>query len=126
MQLIRNLPPDRRRLCSFVVVADTHVNETERGGSSPFQTNDLANARARYVFNEIAAMGPTPDFVVHLGDIVNVYTRTTRLGRTSLTIEAEVEAERCPEHSAVRVTTATLTMVALDDSGRPTPFAAQE
>lgn len=63
---------------------------------------------------------------VHLGDIVNVYTRTTRLGRTSLTIEAEVEAERCPEHSAVRVTTATLTMVALDDSGRPTPFAAQE
>ena len=61
---------------------------------------------------------------VNLGDIVNVYTRTIRTGRTSITIEAEVETERCQSHSAVRVTTATMTMVALDDSGKPTPFAA--
>lgn len=55
----------------FAVVADTHVNETEQGGSSPFITNASANARARYVFNEISLMDPAPDFVVHLGDIVH-------------------------------------------------------
>ena len=63
---------------------------------------------------------------VQLGDIVNVYTRTIRTGTTSITIEAEVEAERCQTHAAKRVTTATLTMVALDDSGRPTPFTGAQ
>ena len=56
---------------SFVVVADTHVNEAEHTSTSPYQTNHLANPRARHVFAEIAAMRPAPRFVVHLGDIVH-------------------------------------------------------
>ena len=56
---------------SFVVVADTHVNEAEDISTSPFETNHLANPRARHVFAEIAAMRPPPSFVVHLGDIVH-------------------------------------------------------
>ena len=56
---------------SFVVVADTHVNESEDTSTSPFETNHLANPRARHVFAEIAAMRPPPSFVVHLGDIVH-------------------------------------------------------
>ena len=56
---------------SFVVVADTHVNEAEDTSTSPFETNHLANPRARHVFAEIAAMRPRPSFVVHLGDIVH-------------------------------------------------------
>lgn len=56
---------------SFVVVADTHVNEGEQISASPYTTNRLANARARYVFHEIARIDPAPRFVVHLGDIVN-------------------------------------------------------
>ena len=56
---------------SFVVVADTHVNEGEHTSTSPYRTNRLANARARHVFSEIAAMRPSPRFVVHLGDIVH-------------------------------------------------------
>ena len=71
MRLERHHPHDRQLLFTFVVVADTHVNETEEGGSSPFLTNHQANARARYVFCEIAAMQPQPKFVVHLGDIVH-------------------------------------------------------
>ena len=55
----------------FCVVADTHVNESESGGSSPFVTNASANAKARHVFHEIAGMDPAPDFVVHIGDIVH-------------------------------------------------------
>jgi len=56
---------------SFVVVADTHVNEAENTSTSPYATNHLANPRARHAFAEIAAMRPPPRFVVHLGDIVH-------------------------------------------------------
>lgn len=58
-------------LFSFVVVADTHINETDDGSSSPFLTNRLANERARFVFQQIAQLQTAPDFVVHLGDIVH-------------------------------------------------------
>lgn len=62
---------DRSPLFSFVVVADTHVNEDEHTSTSPYETNHLANPRARHAFAEIAAMRPAPRFVVHLGDIVH-------------------------------------------------------
>ena len=58
-------------LFTFVVVADTHVNEDERTSTSPYEANHLSNPRARQVFTEIAAMRPAPRFVVHLGDIVH-------------------------------------------------------
>ncbi len=61
----------QRPLFSFVVVADTHINERDDMSSSPYRTNRLANDRARHVFRDIAAMQPQPRFVVHLGDIVH-------------------------------------------------------
>lgn len=63
--------PVGRKLFSFAVIADTHVNEHEAKSASPFATNARANARARHAFGEIAALDPAPEFVVHLGDIVN-------------------------------------------------------
>ena len=63
--------PSGRRLFSFAVVADTHVNEREDGSMSPFATNAQANGRARHVFAEFAALDPVPAFAVHLGDIVH-------------------------------------------------------
>lgn len=63
--------PQGRRLFSFAVVADTHVNESDTSSQSPFRANILTNDRARHVFNEIAAMNPSPDFVVHLGDMIH-------------------------------------------------------
>lgn len=62
---------ERSPLFTFVVVADTHINEAERMSTSPYETNHLSNPRARHVFTEIAAMHPAPRFVVHLGDIVH-------------------------------------------------------
>lgn len=59
---------------------------------------------------------------VHVGDIVTFWTRTARLGTTSVTIEVDVEAERRHSQRRVQVTTASLTMVALDETGRPMPF----
>lgn len=65
------LEPSGRRLFSFAVVADTHVNEHEERSASPFAANAGANGRARYAIAEIAALDPAPEFVVHLGDIVH-------------------------------------------------------
>ena len=61
---------------------------------------------------------------VHLGDVVTFYTRTLRIGNTSVTVEIEVEAERLGPHGnrqAVRVTTAEVVYVAIDENGKPTP-----
>ena len=66
-----NQPVNGAHLFTFIAVADTHVNEAEDISTSPFETNHLANARARHVFAEIAAMDPQPEFVIHLGDIVH-------------------------------------------------------
>ncbi len=59
---------------------------------------------------------------VHLGDIVSCYARTTRLGRTSVTVEVEVEADRYTGGEVVPVTRATLVMVAVDAHGHAVPF----
>ena len=60
---------------------------------------------------------------VHVGDVVNLYASTMREGTTSVTVCVEVEAERYePAGKTVRVTTATLTMVAVNAEGRPIPF----
>ena len=62
---------------------------------------------------------------VHLGDIVTFYTRTEHLGRTSITVDVEVEAERCGpqgDREVVKVTEATVVYVAIDDDGHPTPI----
>lgn len=59
---------------------------------------------------------------VAVGDTVSFYTRTTRLGTKSVTVQVEVEAERYTTGQTVHVTSATLTMVAVDASGRAIPF----
>jgi len=58
---------------------------------------------------------------VHVGDIVTFTTCTTRLGRTSIDVQVEVEAERFTTHEVMRVTSARLTMVGMRD-GSPFPF----
>jgi len=60
-----------KRLFTFAVLADTHVNEHEAQSASPFATNAEANGRARHAIAEIAHLDPVPEFVVHLGDIVH-------------------------------------------------------
>lgn len=58
---------------------------------------------------------------VRVGDIVNYYTYTTRLGRTSLDVRIEVSAERFHTREIVHVTTANMTLVGMRD-GKPFPF----
>lgn len=59
---------------------------------------------------------------VLVGDVVNLYASTTRQGTKSVTIRVDVEAERYTTGDVVPVTSATMTMVAVDASGTPIPF----
>jgi acyl-CoA thioesterase YciA len=61
---------------------------------------------------------------VFLGDVVNFFTETLRVGRTSLTVKVSVEAERwgAGQGERVKVTEAEVVLVAVDASGRPTPI----
>jgi acyl-CoA thioesterase YciA len=56
---------------------------------------------------------------VFVGDTVSFYTRVMKTGRTSVTIECEVEVERYATGERVQVTTANITYVAVDDSRQP-------
>ncbi|MDO8347476.1 MAG: acyl-CoA thioesterase [Rugosibacter sp.] len=56
---------------------------------------------------------------ISVGDQVSLYTRIIRVGRTSITVDVQVYAERNPAQPiVVKVTEAQLTFVALDAAGR--------
>ena len=61
---------------------------------------------------------------VFLGDIVNFFTETTKIGRTSITVKVSVEAERWGAGAGerVQVTEAEVVLVAVDEKGRPRPI----
>jgi acyl-CoA thioesterase YciA len=61
---------------------------------------------------------------VHLGDLVTFYTKTIRIGSTSITIDVEVEVERLGisgTKEVVRVTEAEVIYVAVGENCAPVP-----
>ena len=58
---------------------------------------------------------------VLVGDLVSFYADVARVGRTSVTVNVEVFAERGIPQRTVKVTEATLTYVAMDEMRRPRP-----
>jgi len=56
---------------------------------------------------------------VLVGDVVSFYAEVARVGRTSLTVNVEVFAERGLAREVVKVTEATLTYVAVGEDRRP-------
>ena len=59
---------------------------------------------------------------VFTGDLVSFFTETKRVGRSSILVHVSVWAERrFGGGTAVHVTEADVTMVAVDDEFRPTP-----
>jgi len=62
---------------------------------------------------------------VFVGDLLSFYARVVKTGRTSITVEVEVYAERMLlEAEVVKVTEATLVYVATDADRKPRPLAA--
>src|SRR5262245_8782240 len=106
--------------------ADTNANGDIFGGwvlSRMDQAGGIAGverARGRVVTVALDAM----QFIrpVRVGDVLEVYTEVERLGRTSMKIHVEAWAMRFQTHLREKVTDATFTFVAIDDTGRPRPI----
>lgn len=64
---------------------------------------------------------------VFVGDIVNFFTETVRVGRTSLTVKVLVEVERWAggRGERVKVTEAEVILVAVDAEGQPIPVLGE-
>ncbi len=104
--------------------ADTNGNGDIFGGWVMAQV-DLAGSvlPARHIKGRMATVAVN-EFIfkqpVRVGDILSFFARVQRIGRTSITVEVEVFAETFrAQGEFVKVTEATLTYVAIDDSGRP-------
>jgi acyl-CoA thioesterase YciA len=108
--------------------ADTNAHGTIFGGWVMAQV-DLAGSVPAYE----RAQGPVVTLAVNsflfkepvfVGDLVSFYARVTRVGRTSITVDVEVYAQRGRDGrgDAVKVTEAQLTYVAIDAERRPRPI----
>lgn len=89
---------------------------------------DLAGAiearESRGPFNFVTAAMDRVEFLapVFVGDVVSFYTRTVKTGRTSVTVDVEVEARRVRDQQVVPVTAARVVFVAVDENRRPRPI----
>lgn len=64
---------------------------------------------------------------VFVGDVLSFHTRLIKVGRTSMTVKIEVEAERFQDPTnTVPVTEAQLVYVAVNDHGTPVPLGMRE
>jgi acyl-CoA thioesterase YciA len=108
--------------------ADTNAHGTIFGGWVMAQV-DLAGSVPAYE----RAQGPIVTVAVNsflfkepvfVGDLVSFYARVVRVGRTSVTVDVEVFAQRGRDGrtDAVKVTEAQLTYVAIDAQRQPRPL----
>jgi acyl-CoA thioesterase YciA len=119
------LPEDRQLVMRVMPMpADANGNGDIFGGWIMAQV-DLAGAviPARIAKGRIATVAVN-QFVfkqpVSMGDLLSFYAKVERIGRTSVTVNVEVFAERNPaDLQVVKVTEANITYVAIDAKGRP-------
>ncbi|AVO40684.1 acyl-CoA thioesterase [Simplicispira suum] len=112
--------------------ADSNANGDIFGGWVMAQV-DLAGSvlPARYIRGRMATVAVN-EFIfkqpVRVGDILSFFSHVTRIGRTSITVEVEVYAERRAGETGQyrKVTEARLTYVAIDAEGRPRAIVLPE
>ncbi|MCX7363104.1 MAG: acyl-CoA thioesterase [Alphaproteobacteria bacterium] len=59
---------------------------------------------------------------IKVGDIVSIYGKVARIGRTSITIDLETIVQRRHDAAEIQVTHGTFVFVAIDDDGKPRPI----
>ncbi len=120
-----HLPDDRQLVMrTMPMPADANGNGDIFGGWIMAQV-DLAGAvlPARIAKGRIVTVAVN-QFIfkqpVSIGDLLSFYAKVERIGKTSVTVNVEVYAERDPSNlHVVKVTEANLTYVAIDREGRP-------
>ena len=119
------LPTDKELVLKVIPMpADCNANGDIFGGWVMAQV-DLAGAviPARYTQGRQATVAVN-QFIfkqpVRVGDILSFFSTLTRVGRTSVTVQVEVYAERFRfQGTYIKVTEASLTYVAIDEQGLP-------
>ena len=119
------LPTDQELVLKVIPLpSDTNANGDSFGGWVMAQV-DLAGAvlPARIAQGRMATVAVN-EFIfkqpVRVGDILSFFGSIKRIGRTSVTVQIEVFAERFSDQGRyIKVTEALLTYVAIDDQGRP-------
>jgi len=125
------LPKDREPVLRLVPMpADANPTGDIFGGWIMSQVDIAGSIPALRVARGRIATVAVNSFIfkqpVLIGDLVSFYARVVRVGRTSITVDVEVYAQRgLPEEVTVKVTEATLTYVAVDESRRPRPIAPE-
>ena len=122
------LPTDKELVLKVIPMpADTNGNGDIFGGWVMAQV-DLAGSvlPARHAQGRFATVAVN-EFIfkqpVRVGDILSFFSSVTRIGRTSITVQVEVYAERFHlQGRYVKVTEASLTYVAIDEAGQPRPI----
>ncbi|MBI3150367.1 MAG: acyl-CoA thioesterase [Betaproteobacteria bacterium] len=83
----------------------------------------LAVQRARGKVATVAVNSFVFKAPVYQGDVVSFYASLARVGRTSVTVDVEVYAQRkLGDEPSVKVTEASLTYVAVGEDRRPRPL----
>ena len=106
--------------------ADANQNGDIFGGWIMAQVDVAGGTAAGRLARGRVATVAVKEFVfkqpVQIGDLLSFYVDLERIGTTSITVTVEVYAEPRPENPrVVKVTEATLTYVAIDNTGRPRP-----
>ena len=120
------LPPDEQPVLRIVPMpADTNAHGTIFGGWVMAQV-DIAGSipawdRAQGPVVTVAVNSFTFKEPVFVGDVVSFYAKVIKVGRTSVTVDVEVFAQRGRSHrkDVVKVTEAQLTYVAVDEKRQP-------
>ena len=132
--------------------AETHPSEQQPGQAGPIQpairvmmmpkdTNGMGTIFGGIILSYIDlagaveawryATGPVVTAAVHgvefhapvfVGDLVSFYTKTVKIGRSSITVQVLVEVERRGQHLREKVTEAELVYVQIGRDNRPTPL----
>lgn len=122
------LPADEQPVLRIIPMpADTNAHGTIFGGWVMAQV-DLAGSvpaveRAAGPVVTVAVNSFLFKEPVFVGDLVSFYARVAKVGRTSITIDVEVYAQRgrAGRGDTVKVTEAQLTYVAIDANRHPRP-----
>jgi acyl-CoA thioesterase YciA len=117
-----SLPDRNPELRVMTMPADLNANGDIFGGWVMAQV-DVAGAipamrRSRGKVATVAVNSFLFKQPISVGDVVSFYADIVKVGRTSITVNVEVYAERHPANPlVVKVTEATLTYVAIDEQG---------
>jgi acyl-CoA thioesterase YciA len=96
------------------------MGQVDIAGSIPA----VHRAKGRVV--TVAVNSFTFKYPLFVGDVVSFYTRIEKTGRTSITVDVEVYAQRDPANPVcVKVTEATLTYVAVTEDRKPRALPAE-